>query len=769
VSLASALNCGILQALQAGLDRVLVVNDDVVFTPDGVEALLVHLDLGRLCACPVLPEMVRLYPDFRHRFPAEAVEPLGSSPRIGSDLSDLLEAFHDFYAPAGGLPGLVTAMGRANRGECYGPYFQGAAFLGRPELFEQVGLFDTRFTPAYHQDIDYSRRIGALGADSVLCFDSFFHHWGGATMRHQEGLEAVFRRHQELLDAKEAAGCYRIKSLPPPPGDGPGPPLQNRAKVTGDKDTTTSSEGGMLPSECSGDSTNGAEASSPDEALGENDGQQNPWLPWIEPLRLRPDNNGVGILAIIPTAGHDATRLTRCLQSIREARGEELLRVVLVLCPTSAAVLRAIGPVAAQFEAELITLEGPFSYPRSLNAGLARRRADEHFTLLMNDDAAFTSPAGLERLVQTLRDNRWCAVGPWIDGWHNLDAGRTSGCLRTNQPILGACVLWDSRWLERIGPFDERFGLGYGVDESDHHLRALRLGALWGREDRVECYHERAGSFGCDHHEAHCQNLRTFALKYGLDVDVWGRSAHWEPLPGIHVAIAGHNVAPYIERALTSVEAALDGFRWILTFADDASTDDTYDRVKAHRSGADLFSVKCFGKARNAAEAKNRAIALGQPFHARYPALVLMDADDEMTEDRIRFTLARTRDSGALVSYGDFEQVYCDLPADQRFRVPSDEMLLTGGISPCTSIIHRSLVPPGGELFSTTMDAMEDTELFLRWHLRNVPFIQISGAILHRYHWRDGSVMRSEGTGAAIQAWSLRRAELLKGTGIILQ
>ncbi len=496
----------------------------------------------------------------------------------------------------------------------------------------------------------------------------------------------------------------------------------------------------------------------------------NPWLPWCEPSEGAPVPDSGGVLAVIPTAGTDAERLKRCLGSLRLAAGNRKVRPVVVVCPLTNGkpILNALRAVDGC--GEVLPLPSGFSYPRSVNTGIRLRRPDEGYVLLLNDDAFFTGEGDLDRLIGTMREWRWGCIGPWFRGSDtaHLEAGRLDGPRRMVEPVVGACALWDAAWLERVGPFDEAFGLGYGHDESDQTLRTRRLGMVWGRNERVIVEHEPHTSFGAEavrtETEFYQRNLRTWREKWGPHVGNWGGGAEWEPLPGVQVVVAGHNVAPWLERCLKSVEAALDGFRWVLIYADDASSDGSADIASAHVSGADRFCrVRWRDKAATAGKAKNRALSIAVELRERYPAICLMDADDIMSPDRVRHLLWQAVDGGHLCVHGAFR--YVGGPNDGKGIGPNAEQQRGAWLSPCSTIFHGSLLPGDGRLFCEDLPAWEDAELFLRWWLDGVRSVPCPGAVVHEYHVREGSVMMAPGYEERRAVWLARQAELLAGRG----
>lgn len=252
------------------------------------------------------------------------------------------------------------------------------------------------------------------------------------------------------------------------------------------------------------------------------------------------------VLIIIPTAGSDLRRLEACITSVEVAADSTAFHIVLVLCPASREKERELQEHFGS-RATVCALDGPFNYCRSINHGVTRARPQDAYVLFLNDDVTFVDSGAIRVLVATLAKTRWACVGPYIlfnpdvhdDTWptekSNARIERQLAEVRTNAPVSGCCALWDRRWLERIGPLDEEFGIGWGMDEADLCLRAVRAGARYGRQDAVAIKHVMHASFGSQYTQytgaPHMRSLRYFHQKYGNDVDEWGRSHHWDPLP----------------------------------------------------------------------------------------------------------------------------------------------------------------------------------------------------------------------------------------------
>lgn len=223
------------------------------------------------------------------------------------------------------------------------------------------------------------------------------------------------------------------------------------------------------------------------------------------------------------------------------------------------------------------------------------------------------------------------------------------------------------------------------------------------------------------------------------------RSNPWQPftlrqLPGVQVVITAHDAEPWLERCLASVEVALRKFRWVLIIVDDGSTDQTLKIAVNHKSAADRVIVRSFPKADNVSIAKNRAFAQARQFAGGYPAIVPMDADDEMTPARVSHLLPAAVRGGHRAVMGDYVYVCPEIPERHDVIVPARmENIDEGKFGPPMTLFHVSLIPYNGILFREDMQAFSDCALWTEWRHRGIKVQPIPGKLVHRYHYRDGS------------------------------
>lgn len=236
------------------------------------------------------------------------------------------------------------------------------------------------------------------------------------------------------------------------------------------------------------------------------------------------------VLAIIPTACNDPAMIYKCLDSLEMASVGVKLRVIFVLCPATEEKKHALLELTGN-RAECVVLDEPFSFARSNNAGL-KMMTDETHVLFLNDDCFFRKENDIRTLCASQRKNNLAAIGPWLHHHSHREElpreRRTSGLYGSSLPIVGACMIWDRKWLDVVGNFDETFD-GYGMEEADLLFRALEKGGRWMRDDSVVVDHIHHATFGktIKDEEPHLRNLARWEAKYP-GISSWGHSPEWD-------------------------------------------------------------------------------------------------------------------------------------------------------------------------------------------------------------------------------------------------
>lgn len=169
-------------------------------------------------------------------------------------------------------------------------------------------------------------------------------------------------------------------------------------------------------------------------------------------------------------------------------------------------------------------------FARAVNQGMALSRGK--YVVWLNNDAVVT-PNWLERMIRCAEAGRRTgAVGPYTndagfqnvpapyqtldelpvfsEAWAMLHAGKS----RPIRALDGFCMLLKRHVVQRIGPLDERFGLGY-YEDSDYCLRLRQRGYALILAEDVFIHHHGHKSFGSRKGPAMAANQRIFSLKWG--------------------------------------------------------------------------------------------------------------------------------------------------------------------------------------------------------------------------------------------------------------
>ena len=133
-----------------------------------------------------------------------------------------------------------------------------------------------------------------------------------------------------------------------------------------------------------------------------------------------------------------------------------------------------------------------------------------------------------------------------------------------------------------------------------------------------------------------------------------GKNNLWET-QGIQVVVTAYNTSEYLERCFRGIENSLKGRKWILVFSNGGSTDDTLERAVFLSRNFKSHIVNNL-RAKDVSEAKNKTLELTHRFKEEYPAVMMMDSDDEMIPDRVKL-LDYLLEAKGLFAVGDYNLI----------------------------------------------------------------------------------------------------------------
>jgi glycosyltransferase involved in cell wall biosynthesis len=207
------------------------------------------------------------------------------------------------------------------------------------------------------------------------------------------------------------------------------------------------------------------------------------------------------------------------------------------------------------------------------------------------------------------------------------------------------------------------------------------------------------------------------------------------------VVISSYNCAFFLKRCLESVDKIFKNKRWILVFADDASTDHTEEELQkiTPNLSYDFYVIKKFPKAYSVGAAKNRALKLAKRYEKEYPIICPMDADDEMGPDRLKLYPVMKKLKASFV-YGGYK-IFAN--RDTFYTIDSYEVATHLKFAWWATLFHANLIPENGKFFREDFKAYED---IMKWwelhHKDGVEMHPVEDLITHHYFKRDGSVSR---------------------------
>ena len=218
-----------------------------------------------------------------------------------------------------------------------------------------------------------------------------------------------------------------------------------------------------------------------------------------------------------------------------------------------------------------------------------------------------------------------------------------------------------------------------------------------------------------------------------------------ESSSGIQVLISSYNCEEYLNDCLASIETAFNGYKWMMIFCDDASTDDTESLVDTYKTttSADRVVYQTFEKASIVGVAKNRACSLALQYKTEYPVICFMDSDDTMGEQRISGLLPELSEEYPIV-FGDFVEQMQNENGEwvKIWDVTTDSRTTHLTFGPWSTLILASLIPEDGSFFREDIANYDD--ILTWWTLRyrdGVAIKDVPGFITnYRKSGRTGSL-----------------------------
>ena len=364
-----------------------------------------------------------------------------------------------------------------------------------------------------------------------------------------------------------------------------------------------------------------------------------------------------GTVSIIIVTRNQFAYTRQCLESIRKNTPKPYEIVVV----DNGSSDETVGYLKAQKDLRLISNSENRGYPAAANQGIQAARGD--FLLFLNNDVVV--PGGwLDRLMKPLTDHPDLGLvslcsnqvsGPQkipvgysdlkdMDQFAQQWARENAGRLQWVDRLVGFCLLVRRAVIDRIGLWDERFGIG-NFEDDDFCRRAIGAGFKCAIARDAFVHHFGSATFRGEK-MAHAELMRKNRRLYD---EKWGAAAPPPRLPPvsqpakISLCMIVRDSSATLAACLTSIEPWVDE----MIVVDTGSKDNTMEIARS--LGARVFE---FPWCDSFAAARNESLR-----HATGDWIFWMDSDD--TIDAANGRKLRDLAGRSTDAMGFIMQVYC--------------------------------------------------------------------------------------------------------------
>tara|TARA_Y100000588_G_scaffold368362_1_gene436138 strand:- start:533 stop:1420 length:888 start_codon:yes stop_codon:yes gene_type:complete len=174
---------------------------------------------------------------------------------------------------------------------------------------------------------------------------------------------------------------------------------------------------------------------------------------------------------------------------------------------------------------------------------------------------------------------------------------------------------------------------------------------------------------------------------------------------GIQVLLSVYNAEKHLKMCLDSLENSLKGHKWILLIGNDHSTDGSLLEIIEYipKSTAQKVHFFNFNKANTVGQAKNKLIKECHRHKDEYPAILMMDADDQMLPERPKM-LETAKKYNSKYVVGGWQRLLCPT-ADSSYGWKKEKIRTAKSAAkslqfgPWATLFHYSLLPEDGRFF----------------------------------------------------------------------
>ena len=365
---------------------------------------------------------------------------------------------------------------------------------------------------------------------------------------------------------------------------------------------------------------------------------------WIGSLQSLP-SAAPGLTSIIVITFNQLLYTRQCLASLRLLTDEPFELIVIDNGSTDGTPEYLSALAAADSRVRVVFNHENKGFPTAANQGLKLGRGGQF--LLLNNDTILTT-GWLKHLLSAMgTDESWGLLGPVsnrvsgeqqihvtyrdleaLDGFAWEWGKAEAGAVIETERIVGFCMLIRRSVYERVGDFDESFGIG-NFEDDDYCLRVRRAGFRCGIVRSSFVHHFGSVTFrnaGIDHAKLLSENEAKYLRKWhrSAELSPWTVNAH--PDGGLllkkRVRVSGCLIVRDNSRTIRACLASLKPWMDELVVVDTGSKDET-PKI-AQELGARVFH---FPWCDDFSAARNESIR-----HASGEWVFWMDSDDTIDE-----------------------------------------------------------------------------------------------------------------------------------------
>jgi len=179
----------------------------------------------------------------------------------------------------------------------------------------------------------------------------------------------------------------------------------------------------------------------------------------------------------------------------------------------------------------LVRNEANAGWVKAVNAGMNLSKSP--YVCIMNNDTVVRTGSWLAKLIKILQDGR--TIGMISPQFDIKGRGMYKGSFVETDYCRGHCIVMKRELMEKIGPLDEAFGMGY-YDDVDYSLSAVKAGYIPAMANDVLVEHVRNSTFSSVLDDRKIAELQEKNRKY-LE-SKWGRRLRLVFIADCHIDLS---------------------------------------------------------------------------------------------------------------------------------------------------------------------------------------------------------------------------------------